>query len=186
MDFKKHFHLEGRHAFLSPSNYAWLRYDDEKLVSRFFTSQEAALGTRKHKLASELIAMGIKLPANGKTINMYVNDAIGYRMTPELALYYSDNCFGHADAVGFRRNKLRIFDLKNGVSKPGIDQLLAYAALFCLEYGFKPFDIDYDLRFYYQDDVHKFETDPADVAQAIAQIVHCDKIIEQLKLEELS
>lgn len=31
MNFKKHSELEGKHAFLSPSGYHWINYDDEKL-----------------------------------------------------------------------------------------------------------------------------------------------------------
>jgi hypothetical protein len=32
---------------------------------------------------------------------MYVNDAIGYNMKVEQPLYYSENCFGHADTLCF-------------------------------------------------------------------------------------
>ena len=28
MSFKKHYEIEGKHAFLSPSKYSWLNYTD--------------------------------------------------------------------------------------------------------------------------------------------------------------
>lgn len=39
---------------------------------------------------------------------------------------------------------LRIHDLKTGISPVHMDQLLIYAALFCLEYKIKPGSIDTD------------------------------------------
>ena len=79
---------------------------------------------------------------------MYVNDAIGFRMRPEQPLFYSENCFGTADAISFDEKKkyLRIHDLKTGVGKVKLDQLLIYASLFCLEYNFKPGDMIFDLK----------------------------------------
>ena len=62
---------------------------------------------------------------------MYVNDAIGFKMTPEQILYYSDNCFGTADAILFRNNFLRIHDLKTGkISGTHGAAFEIYAALF--------------------------------------------------------
>jgi hypothetical protein len=37
---------------------------------------------------------------------MYVNDAIGYQMTPEQPIYYSENCVGTADAISFKNDFL--------------------------------------------------------------------------------
>ena len=84
---------------------------------------------------------------------MYVNDAIGYRMTPEQPLYYSDNCFGTADAIQFKNNVLRIHDYKSGIIPAKMEQLKIYAALFCLEYKVKPGAIRIELRIYQNDDV---------------------------------
>lgn len=55
------------------------------------------------------------------SVNAFVNDAIGYRMDPEVLLYYSDNAFGTADAISFIDGVLRIFDLKTG--KHPVNQL---------------------------------------------------------------
>ena len=84
---------------------------------------------------------------------MYVNDAIGFKLRPEQILYYSPNCFGTADAIDLRGDLLRIHDLKTGKVPAHIEQLMIYAALFCLEYGIKPSDIDTELRIYQGDDI---------------------------------
>lgn len=185
MRWNNHFRLEGRHAFLSPSQYSWIRYDDDKLESRFLTSREAQRGTDLHELAKNLIRLGVRLPKNTVTLNNYVNDCIGFRMTPEQSLYYSEYCFGTADAIHFNPKKmlLRIFDLKTGVTKTSVDQLLVYAAIFCLEYNFKPFELSYDLRIYQNDEVQTFDTDPGDIARIMDRIIWFDKKLTALHEE---
>lgn len=183
MDFNKHFHLEGRHAFLSASKHHWIRYSEEKLADTFMNMKAQQRGSELHQLAHDLIRLGVKLPANRKTLNAFVNDAIGYRMESEQILYYSDNSFGTADAISFRRNKLRIHDLKTGVSKASVEQLEVYAALFCLEYMIKPFDIDIEMRIYQNDDQAIFEGDPDTITHIMDRIVTFDKIIDKIKNE---
>lgn len=181
MHFNRHFRLEGQHAFLSASKHHWVRYSEDKLVSVFMKSQAAKRGTELHALAHECIRLGVKLPSSRKTMNMYVNDAIGFRMTPEQILYYSDNAFGTADAISFRRQKLRIHDLKTGENPSSVEQLEVYAALFCLEYHFKPFEIEIELRVYQNDEVAIFEADPTVIAHIMDRIVTFDKILEEIK-----
>ena len=108
MNFNKHFQIEGRHAFLGASKYHWTNYDEEKIEVSYLKFLAIQKGTKLHDFAAECIELGIKLPKTKKTLNLYVNDAIGYKMTPEQALYYSENSFGTADAVSFRKNLLRI------------------------------------------------------------------------------
>ena len=98
------------HAFLSPSSYHWLNYNDQKLESRFYAAMSAQRGTDIHALAHEAIRLGIKLSRSNQALSTYVNDAIGYKMSCEQGLYYSENCFGTADTISFRRNKLRVHD----------------------------------------------------------------------------
>ena len=111
------------------------------------------IGTRKHALASELIDLRIKMPDNDITFNRYVNDGIAFRMDTEKILYYSEYCFGTADAISFRKNKLRIHDLKTGAIPASMRQLEVYAAFFCLEYYYIPGDIDIELRLYQNDEI---------------------------------
>lgn len=183
MEFNKHSHLAGRHAFLSASKHHWIRYSEEKLASTFLNMKAQQHGSELHELAHDLIRLGIKLPGNKKTLNAYVNDAIGYRMTPEQILYYSDNSFGTADAISFRKNLLRIHDLKTGVTPASVEQLEVYAALFCLEYGIKPFDLSIELRIYQNDDRAIFEGDPDTITHIMDRIITFDKIIDKIKAE---
>lgn len=189
--FNDHWKLAGKHAFMSPSSYHWLNYDADKLRNRFKTSMDAALGTRKHELAKELIEMGIKLPDTGQTLNSYVNDCIGYRMSPEVMLVYSENCFGTADAIDFRLNprtkkmRLRVFDLKNGVTKASEKQLWVYIAIFCFEYEQDINEIEVDARIYQHDQIYEFEIDPTDILETMQKIKDGDVIINEARMEAL-
>jgi len=186
MNFNKHLNLEGQHAFLSPSKYHWINYDEAKLERTFTARMAAQRGTDLHDFALSAIRLGVKMPRSAKTLHLYVNDAIGYRMTPEQVLFYSDNAFGTADTISFRRNKLRIHDLKTGVTPCSVHQLEVYAALFCLEYMFKPFEIEIELRIYQNDEVQIFEGDPDVITHIMDKIVTFDKRITALRLEALS
>ena len=115
---------------------------------------------------------------------MYVNDAIGFRMIPEQILFYSDNCFGTADAISFRNNSLRIHDLKTGATPAKMEQLMIYTALFCLEYKYKPSEIDIELRIYQNDDFTYFNPTPEHIVPIMDKIVTFDKIIDRIKYEE--
>lgn len=185
MIFNAHSHLEGQHAFLSASKYHWINYDDDKLDHSYTTAMAARRGTALHAFAHDAIKLGIRLPKSNKTLNLYVNDCIGYRMTPEQILYYSDNCFGTADAISFRNNKLRIFDLKTGVAPTSVHQLEVYAALFCLEYATKPFEISTDLRIYQTNEVRIYEADPHEIARIMSKIIAFDRRIQTIRSEVL-
>jgi hypothetical protein len=184
MNFIKHSELEGMHAFLGASKYHWINYSEEKLADSYRKHLATLRGTQLHDFASQCIKLGQKLPKSQKTLNMYVNDAIGYRMTPEQPLYYSPNCYGTADAISFKNNLLRIHDLKTGVTPAHMEQLMIYAALFCLEYNVKPGNIDIELRIYQNDDVEIFKPSAEDIETIMEQIISFDRIINHLKSEE--
>jgi len=186
MLFNTHSNLVGQHAFLSASKHHWINYDDEKLDRVYVAAMAAQRGTELHALAHDLIRMGVKLPRSNKALNQYVNDAIGYRMTSEQILWYSDNAFGTCDTISFRRDKLRIHDLKTGVTPTSHHQLEVYAALFCLEYRYKPFDISIEMRIYQNDDVRVFEGDPDAIAHVMDKIVTFDKRIQAIRNEAMS
>lgn len=181
MIFRRHSDLSGRHAFLSPSNYHWLNYDDQKLAARFHSTSSAQRGVDLHALAHEAIRLGVKLSRSNKALSTYVNDAITYRMACEQPLYYSDNCFGTADTISFRRNKLRIHDLKTGITVAQEYQLEIYAALFCLEYGVDPYSIEVELRIYQRNEVRVFEPTPDRIVAIMDKIVYFDQEVERLK-----
>lgn len=189
MRFNRHSELEGRHSFLSPSKYAWLRYDDQKLERVFMEHLQHLRGTEEHEFAARAIKLGHRMPDEPKTMNMYVNDCIGWRMKPEVQLYWSDFCFGTADALGFVESKmlLRISDLKTGKTPTKIDQLIVYAALFCLEYEFpKPWDLEIELRIYQSNRVNLVVPDPHDVFHAMDRILSGTRLLEQIRFEQMS
>ncbi len=183
---------DGYHAFLGASNYHWTNYDDEKLETAFRTARAKELGTRLHAYAAESIALGQKLPKSKKTLNNYVNDAIGFRMDPEVKLYYSQNACGTTDAISFTNHPdkdspfkyfLRIHDLKTGTTPANIRQLELYAAFFFLDYGIKPEETEIELRIYQNDDIIFGHPDAKHIKRWMNLIVHDDKLIEQIKLE---
>ena len=184
MNFNKHSNLEGQHAFLGASKYHWINYDENKVADSYTKFLATQRGTIYHDFAARCIALGEKLPKSNKTLNKYVNDAIGYKMTPEQILYYSDNCFGTADAIAFRNDLLRIHDLKTGIIPAHIEQLEIYAALFCLEYAIKPSDIEIELRLYQNDDIIFSNPTIEDIAPIMDKIVTFDKIINRIREQE--
>lgn len=186
MRFNDHSKLAGQHAFLSASKYHWLRYDLEKLEATYLKAMTAQRGTELHELAHDLIRLGVKLPRTAKTLNMYVNDCIGFRMTPEVVLFVSPNAFGTTDAISFRRNKLMIFDLKNGVTPTHHDQLKVYAAFFCIEYGVKPFDIEIELRIYQNDEIRVCIPEADEITHIMDLIRTYDRRINELREEALN
>lgn len=207
MKFNDHSRLEGMHAFMGASKYAWLRYDDQHMADVFRSSMAAQRGTELHALAHDLNKQRVALPSSHTTLNDFVNDGLRFRMSSEVVLFYSQNCFGTADLIGYddRKKLLRIFDLKTGVLEvKHFDQLKIYASLFCLEYNVKPFDISFDLRLYQNDrikiatnlvekDLHLKNRPTADIFEDVDQdeiahimdtIQHFDQMIEQLRTEE--
>ena len=187
MIFNRHLRLEGLHAPFSPSQSSWLRYDDNKALDVFMNQKAILMGTKLHEWAKTTIDLGIKQPRSKKTIYAYVNDAIGFNMSTEVVLYYSDRFFGTADAISFRkgpegRMMLRIHDLKTGKTPAHMEQLLVYAALFCLEYKIRPGDIDMELRLYQFDECQIYIPTAEDVVPIMDKIIHLDKILEKHEL----
>lgn len=212
MNFTNHSELTGTHAFLSPSQNAWTNYTDEKLIQRYLSAQAVERGTRLHEFAAEAISLNRRLGGRD-TLSMYVNDAIGYKMTPEQTLFYSYNCYGTTDTISYRRNVLRIHDLKTGEVEAHMKQLDIYAALFCLEYGQKVSELrkkgygdndiarflgvkaneihfepekmdDIVLRIYQFNEIKEEHPDPQEIRDFMNIIVNHDRVLTNLKAEE--
>lgn len=173
------------HAFMGASKYHWIRYDDEQLKQAWFSYRAAQEGTELHEYAAKAIKLGIR-QRGATTLSLYINDAIGYGMTPEVLLYYSENCFGTTDAIGFNEKKkfLRIHDLKTGKLRAHMDQLKIYNALFCLEYKYRPTEIKSELRIYQYDKYEPCNPDPDEIAHIMSRIQTGDKIITKMRLME--
>ena len=212
MVFEKHSELKDTHALLSPSQHSWINYTEEKLRERYFSAQAAERGTRLHAFAHEAIELTRLQPRNKDSLNMFVNDAISYKMASEQPLFYSWNCYGTADAISYRRNTLRIHDLKTGVTQAHFEQLRIYAALFCLEYqraiedmrrkglsdpyiakclDITPKELHCDplqmneiiLRIYQFNAVREEIADPQEIKALMDIIVASDSVIRELKME---
>ena len=208
MIFNRHSELRGRHSLLAPSQSAtWMHddYTEEQLFNRFQSRYAQDIGTYLHELAEILIRENVKLRKTDKNIVLihliqkgipraaidvdrlysnfmnYVNDAIGFRLTPEQPLYYSDNCFGTADAISFRNKFLRVHDYKSGKTPAKMEQLLCYAALFCLEYDVQPTSLEgCELRIYQNDEVIFHNPTPDEIIHAMEIVVDSDKYVNEV------
>lgn len=181
--FDSHPELIGKHSFLAPSKISWQNYDIEKMFAAYEREKASAIGTVFHEMASDHIKrkrkhsittlVGIMedrliqkdlysgyldLKPMAVNIKNFIDDAIGFRMQPEVPLvYYKDFAFGTADAISFdiQNSTLRIHDLKTGTTPAHIEQLYAYAAYACLNYKIKPADIDIYLRIYQHGEIYE-------------------------------
>lgn len=183
MNFNEHSELEGFHAFLSGSNYHWINYDEAKLYSAYSNYRAAEQGTILHEFAKNCILLKQRLDDVPKTLNMYVNDAIAYRMIPEQVLYYSPFCFGTADTIAFKNNLLRIHDLKTGKGPTHIEQLEIYASIFCLEYDVDVRDIDIELRIYQNNKIIIHEPEITEIIPIMDKIITSSKLLEEWENE---
>lgn len=147
----------------------------------------AAHGTKLHAMAKDLIDEKVQLRGHSQTLSAYVNDAIGYGMTPEQPLYFSQNCFGTADALLYKKGILRIHDLKTGLTPAHMEQLEIYAALFMMEYerlfGVNPSNTKVELAIYQNDDVVQKSPDRDRIEEVMHLIREKDGWLNELKGE---
>ena len=207
MQWNDHSKLEGTHAFLGASNYHWINWSDDIFEQRYFSQYAVQIGTIIHNLAKDCIRKRMRIhnrdrhllelelyrnyiPDNAydsaqilTNLIPFVNDAIGYHMYAEKILYYSDNCYGTADAIIFNEKEkiLRIHDLKTGSVPAKIEQLLIYAALFCLEYRIDPYDISCELRIYQNEEVLIHNPEPEEIKKFMDLIKFRNVTIESIK-----
>ena len=173
---------EGTHAFLSPSQPAWLRYTEDHLLEMYRQATAQERGTRLHAWAEETIRLGITQPQRSKNmLYNYVNDAIGFNMEPEKLLFHSRYCYGTADTIIFQPKKriLRVHDLKTGVTKPHADQLRIYCALWCMENNQDPETITFICRFYQRTEMIEFSPSGSEIKGIMGIISTHEKILEK-------
>lgn len=192
MHWNRHFAQEGTHAFLSPSQASWVNYDEDALIERFVNQQAITRGTELHSYAETAIKHKIRQPENTDTLYHYINDGIDYNMDPEVVLFASKWCYGTADTISFRIEPdessivrtLRIHDLKTGKSPAKIRQLEVYAALFCLEYGFIPSDINIVLRIYQFNEIVECRPESKDIVPIMDKISRFTDLLESIEKGE--
>lgn len=204
MIWHDHSKLVGTHAFLSASQPGWRKKNADELMEAKCNSYSQQIGTLLHTYAADCIKYreklrkgdmrGVKFDLMRKgipeyaidieriypTFMTYVNDAIGYRLAPEVVLYYSDECYGTADAIEVDGKILRIHDLKTGVKPAKMEQLMIYAALFYLEYGSKLETIKPELRIYQMDEVLVCEPEMDEIREVMDDIVEKDRVLKSM------
>jgi len=204
MRWNDHSKLIGTHAFLSPSQPTWLKKEPDELIEGKKNSYSQQIGTLLHEYAADCIKFreklkktdmhGVKFDLMRKgipeyvidinriypTFMNYVNDAIGYGLDPEVVLYYSDECYGTADAINVDNKILRIHDLKTGVKPAKMEQLMVYAGLFYLEYSMKPEKVRAELRIYQMDEVLVFEPEAEEVREVMDKIEEQDRVLKSI------
>lgn len=143
-----------------------------------------------HELAKVLIKKRVKLRGT-HTFAAYVNDAIGFKMDPEVVLAYipdqNAECvlFGTCDAIKYDpRNKvLRVHDLKTGVHPGHMNQLKLYVVLFFLEYGLlyrvKPHDVTIEMRIYQNDEIIREFANPDEIVIFMDKAKHDAKLVSE-------
>lgn len=205
MIFYKHKELEGQHAFLGASQFRWINWTDEILEKRFYSRYASQIGTIVHVVAADLIRSRMKLrKTDSRLIDLemyrnyipigaydseqillnllpFVNDSIGFHMESEVVLYFSLNAFGTADAIGFNEKELilRISDYKNGTTPAKIEQLLIYAALFCLEYRKDPYKFKTELRIYQNLETLIYIPEPDEIKRYMELIKSKDQLVNR-------
>lgn len=141
-------------------------------------------GVEQHRYAAICIEEGIVQDDETTTVGLYINQCIQYKMSPEVVLFYSPNAFGTVDAIAYRHRRLRISDLKTGVTRTSEHQLEVYTALFCLEYEIDPFDMrGIELRIYQDSTVREYIADPYRIKAIMDKIEKFDSILNQLREE---
>lgn len=204
MKWNDHSKLDGTHALFSPSRLGWENYDIERMQEFYYNSFATQIGDVLHKQAERRIAKKLRLHAGEKNsirlalyddpsipdsvidildfepifrnLMSYVNDAIAFRMDPEVILFNNSLCYGKVDAISFNDNFLRIHDLKTGVTPAHMEQLLKYAALFCLEYNVRPYDIHSELRIYQLNDIIVHNPDARELQDYCEIILDTNKV----------
>ena len=203
MQWNDHHQLEGKHAFLGASNFHWINWTDPIFENRYYSQFSTTIGTTIHALAHDCIINRTKLNKHDRhliEISLYhafvpkdaydpdailtnlipfVNDAIGYHMSSEILLYYNSYCFGTCDAILFNEKDkiLRIHDLKTGTTTAHFEQLLIYAALFCLEYHKNPRHFTTELRIYQNFEVSINTPDPSEIESFMELIQNRSQLI---------
>jgi hypothetical protein len=61
-----------------------------------------------------------------------------------------------------------------------MEQLMVYAALFCLEYKIRPSEIEIELRIYQNNDVEGYCPTAEEIDNIIETIVHLDKVTSKI------
>lgn len=113
------------------------------------------------------------------TAKDFINDSIGFRMESEKRIGYSDLFWGTADAIKHDGKNIMVFDLKTGIRPAKTEQLLIYAALFCLMDNINPLGKKFETRIYQGNDILIEYPEAEEIKEIANAIVHKDQIINK-------
>lgn len=204
MDLEKYLaEHDNVHALFAPSQPSWIRYEnEEQIISKLKSYYAQAIGTLTHEKAKVCIEKRKKLNKSSSILlelyllehevpeavidiqdlypnfMLYVNDCISMKMLPEQKIGYSKYCFGTVDAISFKKNLLRINDLKTGKLPAKMDQLKSYAALYCLKNDIQPNAIKTELRIYQGSEVNLYCPSGDEIRDVMDRIVVTSNIVE--------
>ena len=92
--FNKHDDLRGTHALFSPSQSAWLRYDEEKVIDRVRSQMRAPVGSEIHEYAAQSIDRSHK-KGNLRVIEQEIEDYIYTKYKTLKNLTYGELLINH-------------------------------------------------------------------------------------------
>lgn len=147
--------------------YIYRKYYDEKIE-------------HMNEYGEKVLSFISKMPRDiFATVQSYINDGVGFCMTTEQKLVFVPiHFFGTADAISYRDKILRIHDLKTGRHPADMDQLMLYAAWFCLEYKIKPSELEYiELRIYQNNEIIVHNPSVEEMNQIIDRNLYCKKLV---------
>jgi hypothetical protein len=75
--------------------------------------------------------------------------------------------------------------LKTGKEPVKLTQLYVYAAYFCLEYKYKPYEIEIEVRIYQNDEVIIDHPTAEQIAPIMDKLITFDRRLKQIRREEL-
>lgn len=113
------------------------------------------------------------------TVKLFVNDSIGFRMESEKRVGYSDLFWGTADAIKHSDGLIRVFDLKTGLKPAKNEQLLVYAALFCLMDSINPLKTGFEVRIYQNNDIYIDNPEPSEIKEIMDIIVKKNNVLSK-------
>lgn len=149
------------------------------IYRKYFDEEKDSLSLYGEKLLTGISHMPKQVFG---TVQQYINDCVGFCMTPEQKLCHDPvYFFGTADAISFRDDCLRIHDLKTGRIQAHMDQLVVYAAFFCLEYKVDPRKLKLiELRIYQNGEVAVYHPEPEEIMEVMDKAKHTYTMIQTI------
>ena len=124
--FNKHDNLKGTHALFSPSQSAWIRYDEEKIIDKIRSQYRTALGTEIHEYAADEITLAHK-KSNVSSIAQEIESYI-YEKYKSNSKAYGLKLIQHLNYIQKEVFEMLKFYINDGIGyKMEVEQPLVYS-----------------------------------------------------------